>query len=55
MPQQRRLYLSGQDLSDEKVAPLNKATFLQRLKDLEESVKSLAELKAVMDRARDRR
>ena len=54
MPQRRRLYLSDQDPTDEKIAPLNKATFLQRLKDLEESVKSLAELKAAMDRTRDR-
>lgn len=53
MPQPKRLYLSDHIISsDEKIAPLNKATFLQRLRDLEASVKSLAQLKAAMERNR---
>lgn len=53
MPQRKQLYLSDQLVtSNEKIAPLNTATFLQRLKDLEASVKSLAKIKAAMERSR---
>lgn len=55
MQQPTRLYVSDQrHAPDEKIAPLNEATFIQRLKDLEASVKSLAKIKAAMESSRVR-
>ena len=44
------LYISPSMGPTEKIAPLNKETFVQRLQDLTESLKSLAELEKIFKR-----